>query len=333
MKKSKGLLFSLVLVLVLFVFGSLAMAEDATEASDDLAGKKIGVTFDTLENPVWAELLKIAQSYAKETYGMDLSYVGADADVGTQISQIENFIQSEVDAIIICASDPTALDDITQEAMDQGIYVVSYTRDLKNTNVNYTANWVEVGYALGQALADWINETYPDEEEVQFAALTIRTPDLAVQQSDAMIAGVTENAPNAVLCSEQITENPITEVGMSNVENIMQANPDCKGIISIGAYGGVGGNEALKAILSPDEYDSIGLFSIDATEEECLNIERGDPQKASISLGSGGLHGRTMVDICAKLLRGEEVDKMYYMEPMVVDQSNVKEYYEEVYGG
>lgn len=301
------------------------------ESTPTLEGKKIGVTFDTLENPVWAELLKIAKEYA-ESFGMEMTYVGCNSDIATQISQIENFIQSGVDAIIICASDPTALSDITKRAMDEGIYVVSYTRDLENTHVNYTADWIDVGYALGETCAKWINEKYSDAEKVEFAALTIRTTDLANLQSDAMINGVLDNAPNAVLVQEQITENPVAEVGMSNVENIMQAHPDVKAIISIGAYGGVGGNEALKTILSPDEYDSIGLFTIDATEEECLNIQRGDPQKASISLGSGGLHGRTMVDICKKLFLGEKVDKMYYMEPLAVDKSNVAEYYEEVYG-
>lgn len=294
-------------------------------------GAKIGVTFDTLENPVWAELLKIAKEYAAEL-GMGMTYVGCNGDIATQISQIENFIQSKVDAIIVCAPDPAALVDVTKKAMDEGIYVVSYTRDLENTHVNYTADFVAIGYELGCFCADWINKNFANEEKVEFAALTIRTRDRAVRQSDAMIAGVTDNAPNAVLVADADTTSPTAEVGMSDVENIMQAHPNVKAIISIGAYGGVGGNEALKTILKPDQYDSFGLFSIDATEEECLNILRRDPQKGSVSLGSGGLHGRTLVDICYKLLNGEDVDKMYYMEPLRVDITNVQEYYDEVYG-
>ncbi len=75
----------------------------------------------------------------------------------------------------------------------------------------------------------------------------------------------------------------------------------------------------------------MGLFGIDATENEILNIINGDPQKSSVSLGGGKAHGRALIDITSDLLNGNETEKDQYMPIEVIDASNAEEYYETIY--
>ncbi len=60
---------------------------------------------------------------------------------------------------------------------------------------------------------------------------------------------------------------------------------------------------------SVDDYDSVGLFGIDATEQEILNIINGEPKKTSVSLGADAAHGRKLIDMAYNLLNGKDIKK------------------------
>ncbi|MEV8339706.1 sugar ABC transporter substrate-binding protein [Leucobacter sp. NPDC077196] len=289
----------------------------------------VGVTFSDLSNPVWAELVQEAQSYGAEE-GVEVNYVDAKSDAATQVTQIENFIQQDVDAIIICAVDSESLKTATQKAQDAGIKIVGYTQVLDNYDAQYLVDAYETGYANGEAAAEWINENYGDEDVVEWALMDLPTFPEIIDRANGIKDAVEEIAPNAELVA---TNSALTaEEGVTNAENFLQANPDLKMIATIGGGGAQGGNEGVKASGITD-FDSFGLFGIDATQIEIENIIKGDPQKSSISLGGGKAHGRTLIDITSDLLNGEEVEKDQFMPITVIDESNAQDYFDEMFGG
>lgn len=299
---------------------------EASEAASDQTFN-IGITFSDLSNPVWAELVQEAQSYGAEK-NMNVTYVDAQSDVAKQVTQIENFIQSEMDAIIICAVEANAIADVTKQAKDAGIKVVAYTQVIDNYDSQYLVDPYNTGYACGKRAAEWINEKYSDEEVVEWALMDLPIFPEIIERANGIKAGIEENTSNTKLVN---TASALTaEEGLKNAENFLQANPDIKAIACIGGGGSVGGNEGIKASGITD-YESVGLFGIDATEEEILNIIKGDPQKSSISLGGGKAHGRTLIDMSYGLLTGESVEDTVYMPIEVIDASNAQAYYDEVY--
>lgn len=289
----------------------------------------VGVTFSDLSNPVWAELVQEAQSYGAES-DLAVNYVDAKSDASTQVTQIENFIQQGVDAIIICAVDAKSLVDVTKKAQDAGIKVVGYTQVLDNYDAQYLVDAYNTGYANGEAAAAWINENYGDESVVEWGLMDLPTFPEIIDRANGIKDAIEELAPNAKLVA---TNSALTaEEGVKNAENFLQANPDMKVIATIGGGGAQGGNEGVKASGVTD-YDSFGLFGIDATSIEIENILKGDPQKASVSLGGGKAHGRTLIDITSDLLAGNDVEKDQYMPITVIDKTNAQEYLDEVFGG
>lgn len=289
---------------------------------------RVGVTFSDLSNPVWAELVQEATSYGQEN-GVSITSVDAQGDSASQVSQIENFIQSGVDAIIICAVESNALVDVTRRAQEAGIQVVGYTQTLSNYDAQYLVDAYATGYANGEASAAWINENYPDEE-VKWGLMDLPTFPEIIDRANGIKEAIEEHAPQAVLVA---TAPALTaEDGVTNAENFLQANPDLKVIATIGGGGAVGANTGMRSAFSADEYDSVGVFGIDATEQEIQAIMAGDPQKTSVSLGGGRSHGRTLIDMTLGLLEGEEVEKDQYMPVTVIDASSAEDYYEEVFG-
>lgn len=289
----------------------------------------VGITFSDLSNPVWAELVQEAESYGSEK-GLTVTYVDARNDSATQVTQIENFIQQGVSTIIICAVDANALVDVTKKAQDAGIKVVGYTQVLENYDAQYLVDAYNTGYANGEAAANWINENFDSSETVEWALMDLpRFPEI-IDRANGIKDAIAELAPNAKLVA---TAPALTaEEGVANAENFLQANPNLKVIATIGGGGAVGGNEGVKSAGVTD-YESFGLFGIDATENEIQNIINGDPEKSTISLGGGKAHGRALIDITLDLLDGKDIEKDQYMPIEVIDSSNAQDYYDEIYGG
>ncbi|WP_449283390.1 sugar ABC transporter substrate-binding protein [Leucobacter sp.] len=316
---------------LLLGMSACSSASGTTAGASDASGDEfsVGVTFSDLSNPVWAELVQEAQTYGAEN-DLAVNYVDAKSDASTQVTQIENFIQQGVDAIIICAVDAKSLVDVTKKAQDAGIKVVGYTQVLDNYDAQYLVDAYNTGYANGEAAAEWINENYGDESVVEWGLMDLPTFPEIIDRANGIKDAIEELAPNAELVA---TNSALTaEEGVKNAENFLQANPDMKVIATIGGGGAQGGNEGVKASGITD-YESFGLFGIDATSIEIENILKGDPQKASVSLGGGKAHGRTLVDITSDLLAGKDVEKDQYMPITVIDESNAQEYFDEVFGG
>jgi ribose transport system substrate-binding protein len=291
-------------------------------------GYKVGFAFYGLTDPVWAELVKEAVTYGAGK-GVEVTYVDAGKDPSKQVTQIENFIQSKMDAIVVLAIDTTALIDVTNKAKAAGIKIVDYSRGLKTADTSLSLDPKANGLALAEMATEWIKANFKEGEPVDWAFLNIPTVELGVEEGAATEASMKKLLPNAKMVA---TASTLTvEEGLTNTENFLQSDPNLRVILSLSGGGGVGGNEAVKAAIPKEKYSSFGLFSIDATEEEALNIIRADPEKGSISLGGGAEHGRLLVDMCIKLIKGETVAKSYPLPILKVDSKNAQKYYDDTF--
>lgn len=303
---------------------SAGTAVYADDAKDDYT---VGMTLN-LGNLTWAELAESAKAHGKEL-GMNVTVQNSNDDATTQVSQIENFIQADVDAIIVAAVESNSVEDVCKAAQDAGIKVIAYTQVIENADAEYLVDAYNTGYACGKRAAEWIKEVYGDEP-IEWALEDLPKYPEIIDRANGIKEAIEELAPNAELVATQPAE--VMEDGQKNAENFMQSHPDIKVICSIGSGGGAGANEGVKSYISEDEYDKFGIFGIDATEQEIMNIINGDPQKSSVSLGGGAKHGEMLIDIADNFRNGVEQEKEQYMPITVIDSSNAQEYYDEQYG-
>lgn len=309
------------------IIGTISAGTAAVYADDAKDDYTVGMTLN-LGNLTWAELAESAKAHGKEL-GMNVTVQNSNDDATTQVSQIENFIQADVDAIIVAAVESNSVEDVCKAAQDAGIKVIAYTQVIENADAEYLVDAYNTGYACGKRAAEWIKEVYGDEP-IEWALEDLPKYPEIIDRANGIKEAIEELAPNAELVATQPAE--VMEDGQKNAENFMQSHPDIKVICSIGSGGGAGANEGVKSYISEDEYDKFGIFGIDATEQEIMNIINGDPQKSSVSLGGGAKHGEMLIDIADNFCNGVEQEKEQYMPITVIDSSNAQEYYDEQYG-
>jgi ribose transport system substrate-binding protein len=325
----KKVLVSLLLAgsLALAGCGGGAAAPSGSGGSSAPTQSTVGMTFADLGNPVWAELAKEAISYGA-TKGITITSVDAQNDSAKQVTQIENFIQSGVKAIVICAVESNALTEVTKKAQDAGIKVIGYTQVLKNVDAEYLVDAYNTGFANGEYAAKWIKENYGDEA-IEWGLMDLPTFPEIIDRANGIKEAIAKGAPNAKLVA---TAPALTaEDGVANAENFLQAHPKMKVIATIGGGGASGANAGIKSAGVTD-MSKFGLFGIDATKQEIQAILDGAAEKSSVSLGGGKVHGRNLVDITADLLAGKQVKKEQYMPITVIDKSNAQAYFTEMFG-
>lgn len=96
-------------------------------------------------------------TFSKEN-GYDLSFVDCDNKAADQLEAVRNFVEQEVDYIIIDPIVTTGWDTVLKEAKDAGIPVLVIDRTIDADKSLYTA-WVGSDFtAEGQAAGAWLKE-------------------------------------------------------------------------------------------------------------------------------------------------------------------------------
>ena len=88
-----------------------------------LAGKKLGITVQSLQNAYWSGVMA-ALGDCLEGLGAEYTILSCDDSSVVQGMQIENFIAQSCDLIMIHPSDASTIEDLCAVARSQGIKVV-----------------------------------------------------------------------------------------------------------------------------------------------------------------------------------------------------------------
>lgn len=157
MKKKRGIaLLITALMFVLCVTGCGTQKIETTKKETTEEKKlQIGLSFDSFVIERWLRDRDMFVSTA-QGLGAEVNVQVAGGDVDEQISQIEYFIQKEMDVIVIIPIDGDALYDVVKEAKDKGIKVVCYDRMIANVDADLyiTIDNEMVGTLMGEALVE-----------------------------------------------------------------------------------------------------------------------------------------------------------------------------------
>ena len=137
-----------------------ASTDTATESTDGGAaaatGKKVGVAMPTKDLQRWnQDGANMQKELEAAGYEVDLQY--ASNDVQTQISQIENMINSGCDVLVVAAIEASSLGEAMDMAAEQNIPVIAYDRLIMNTDaVSYYATFDN--YKVGTVQGEYIEK-------------------------------------------------------------------------------------------------------------------------------------------------------------------------------
>jgi len=157
MKKIR-LLSMILCIVVVLIASACGSSEVSVEKNKEIVSEdkiQIGMCFDSFVIERWTKDRDVFMSMAKEL-GAEVNFQSANGIVEEQVSQIEYFIDKNVDVIVIIAIDPESLRDVVSKAKSSGIKVIAYDRLITDADIDLyiTFDNEEVGQLMGQALAD-----------------------------------------------------------------------------------------------------------------------------------------------------------------------------------
>ena len=137
-------------------------ATEATASEDGGAaagGTKVGVAMPTKDLQRWnQDGANMQKELEAAGYSVDLQY--ASNDVQTQVSQIENMINSGCNVLVVAAIEGSSLGEAMDMAKAQNIPVIAYDRLIMNSDaVSYYATFdnYKVGQVQGQYIIDQLD--------------------------------------------------------------------------------------------------------------------------------------------------------------------------------
>jgi ABC-type sugar transport system substrate-binding protein len=266
---------------------SLVMAEDtgstegiqaspefyATADLSVLEGKKIGITIQSLENAYWAGVMTALQEQLDEI-GANTTIVACDDSSATQIGQVENFISSGCDLIMIHPSDAAAVEDVAKEAQDAGIKVMCWDDPMTNTDGNWILNNTDLGIAIGELAGEFINQYYDEDNKAEVTVIGYPQTTILKEREEGILQGMANIADGKyeVVANQAAIDANAAQTAM---ETILIAHPDCKVVAGIGAGAMIGADEALNISTGGKIPEDMGVFTTDVTKQqlEQLNDE------------------------------------------------------------
>ena len=264
---------------------SVCAAEEETTVEHP-SGLKIGCAVQTMSNQVWAQQMEEITKDAKED-GNEVTVVECKENANTQIDQIENFITSGMDVIIVQPVDPDAIEEVCKEALDSDIEVVCWDEKMENSSFNWVIENYDLGVEIGTQAADFINEKFGDKG-CEVVVLGYPQTPILLERENGILDALKEKAPNAEVVANQPAID--TTEGLNAMETILQAHPDVKVVCCIGGGGATGANEALKGTYGSEVPDDIGIGSCHGHPHLEDQFVHGQVRKIALQPDKGGRH-------------------------------------------
>ncbi|MCR5520898.1 MAG: substrate-binding domain-containing protein [Lachnospiraceae bacterium] len=152
----------MLLLVMCMLLSGCSEIETPVSQSDEVKDDpiKIGMSFDSFVIERWQRDRDVFVSTAQEL-GAQVNVQSANGDVEKQKEQIEYFIESGMDVIVIICIDSGSLSDVVSDARRAGIKVIAYDRLLNDSAVDLYISFDNemVGRMMGEALCGAID--YP----------------------------------------------------------------------------------------------------------------------------------------------------------------------------
>lgn len=223
------------------------------------SGKKISIayTVPTLNSAFFTTLGQGAQK-AADDFGVELTFVGANLDVATQVKQVDDFIQKGVDVLIIQGADSAGIVAALNDAEKAGIPVVT-TGD-KPDGGKITTHIGFDNVESGVIGADFIGKQLNGKGKVVELIGRLGTAS-GREKSQGLKDGLAKFPGIQIVTSQPANFERATAVSV--MENIIQAQPQIDAVYAANDDMALGALQALKAAGRDKGVTIVGNDGID----------------------------------------------------------------------
>ncbi|KRP58220.1 ABC transporter substrate-binding protein [Pseudomonas trivialis] len=298
------------------LFPVMALAALMSQAVEARELKALGISMGSLGNPYFVTLADGATARAKALNpNVKVTSVSADYDLSKQFSQIDNFISSKVDLILINAVDPSAMASAIKKARDAGIVVVAVDVDAKGVNATVQTDNVEAGKLACQFLVDKLGGkgNVIIQNGPQVTAVTDR-----VKGCKAALA----SAPDMKVLSDDQDGKGSREGGLNAMQGYLTRFPKIDGLFAINDPQAIGSDLAAKQL----KRSGIVITSVDGAPD-IENALKTDTQIQASASQDPWAMAQTAVNVGNDLLNDKApAEAIIQLTPKLITRDNVASY-------
>jgi ABC-type sugar transport system substrate-binding protein len=254
----------------------------------------------------------IQDSFSKEN-GFELKYAPAsNGDQNSQITAFTSFIDEEVDAILLSATEATGWESMLERAQEAEIPVVLLDRGIEPNDAElYTSHIAPDNVGISASAAEWANEQFPDG--ANYVVLE-GPPGLSVVNDRN--EGWDDTVSDKLTKLESQSANWSTEEAKSVFETILKANNnDVQLVFAQNDEMGLGAALAVEeAGLKPGT--DVKIITIDGTKAALEALAAG---RLSFVAEYNPLFGDTAIEVVNKAIAGDKVESEIVVPSVTFD--------------
>ncbi|MEP3636782.1 MAG: sugar ABC transporter substrate-binding protein [Paracoccaceae bacterium] len=266
--------------------------------------------------------------YADTLEGVDLQVEDATDDVAKQLDQINNFIASGVDAIIVNAVDTSATQAMTNAANEAGVPLVYVNREPVNVNelpegqAFVASNEIESGTLEAFQVCRNLRAAGKAGGAKGYVLMGQLSNQAAVQRTKDVEDVVGMDMCNFMQIIDQQTAEWSRDKAQDLMANWLSSGEEFDFVLANNDEMAIGAIQAMKS--AGIDMAEVQVGGVDATQDALVAMQAGDLDVTVFQDANG--QGSGSVATALKLARGEEVDKKVYIPFKLVTPDNVGDF-------
>ncbi|MGR3793261.1 sugar ABC transporter substrate-binding protein [Vannielia sp. SX4] len=300
----------------------------ASLLSTSAMAETIGVSMALFDDNFLTVLRNGIQEQADAMDGVEVQIEDAQNDVARQLDQINNFVASGVDAIIVNPVDTSATEAMTAAAEAAGVPLVYVNRQpinvdtLPDNQAFVASNEEESGTLETIEICDILAEqgTDPAKIYVMMGELSNQAAVQRTQDIDDVIAA--GNCKVEIQEIDRQTANWSRDQAQNLMTNWLSSGEEFHAVIANNDEMAIGAIQAMKA--AGISMDDVVVGGIDATQDALAAMAAGDLDVTVFQNAAG--QGGGALDAALKLSKGEDVDQKVYIPFELVTPDNMADY-------
>jgi len=307
---------------------TLLAAGLATMISTSALAENVGVTMALFDDNFLTVLRNGMVEMADGMSGVDLQVEDAQNDVAKQLDQINNFIASGVDAIIVNPVDTSATQAMTNAAKSAGVPLVYVNREPTNVNslpkgqAFVASNEIESGTLEAFEVCKMLRAQGKAGGARAYIIMGELSNQAAVQRTKDIADVIAMDMCNFITIVDKQTSNWSRDQAQNLMTNWLSSGEPFDAVIANNDESAIGAIQAMKA--AGLDMGEIIVGGVDATQDALLAMAAGDLDVTVFQDAAG--QGAGALSTALKLARGEKVDKKVYIPFKLVTPANIGEY-------
>lgn len=292
------------------------------------AAESVGVSMARFDDNFLTVLRNGMTEYAKTLDGVSLQVEDAQNDVAKQLDQINNFVASGVDAIIVNPVDTSATKAMSDAAAAGGVPLVYVNREPVNVNelpdnqAFVASDERESGTLETKEVCRLFKEAGKTEANVYVIMGELSNQAAQQRTQDILdVIGGNECGVKINIIDKQ-TSNWMRDEAQNLMTNWLSTNTAFDGVIANNDESAIGAIQAMKA--AGKDMKEVVVGGVDATQDALQAMQAGDLDVTVFQDAAG--QGKGSLDAALKLAKGESVDQKVYIPFQLVTPANMADF-------